>query len=102
MGIYVFASDPIDQAPSRRYSVAEDRRRKFDLHETTRAMREETLTVRLDKSRTGMAASSYIHVDHVGTRVTGIRLTEKGKDRSTLDDLLGDRRRVDTNDRRDK
>ena len=37
-----------------------------------------------------MAASSYIHVDHVGTRVTGIRLTEKGKDRSTLDDLYSE------------
>ena len=49
----------------------------------------ETITHRIDRETTGLKASCYIHAD-LGPdgRVIAIRLTDKGKDDSTLDRLF--------------
>ncbi len=55
-------------------------RRKFS--------RTETVTHKLSRERTGFRSSVFLHVDHIGGRVLALRLSEKGKDDSTLDKLL--------------
>jgi hypothetical protein len=53
----------------------------------------QTTTEEIPRATTGLRGKCYIHVDYLGGRIVGIRLSEKGKDGSTLDDLftaLGD------------
>jgi|TARA_Y100000310_G_C20589548_1_gene767230 hypothetical protein len=55
--------------------------------------RTHTLTQKVSYGETALRASVYIHVDHLDGRVDAIRLSEPGKDNSTLDFLftaLGD------------
>lgn len=56
-------------------------------------MRIETITQEIATSTTGLRGKCFVHVDYIGGRIDGIRLSEKGKDLSTLDLLftaLGD------------
>ena len=55
--------------------------------------RTQSVTHQVSRGRTGLNGKVYVHVEHFGGRISGIRLSEKGKDGSTLDDLfnaLGD------------
>ena len=55
--------------------------------------RTQSVTHEVSRVRTGLNGKVYVHVEHFGGRIVGIRLSEKGKDGSTLDDLfnaLGD------------
>lgn len=55
-------------------------RRKFS--------RSEMITHKISRERSGFRSSVFLHVDHIGSRVLAVRLSEKGKDDSTLDKLL--------------
>ena len=49
----------------------------------------ETYTAKIGGERTGLRSSIFLHIDHDGRGfVHGVRLSEKGKDGSTLDQLL--------------
>jgi UDP-glucose 4-epimerase len=53
----------------------------------------ETITQEVGKDLTGLRGKCFIHVDHANGHIDAIRLSEKGKDSSTLDNLftaLGD------------
>ena len=53
----------------------------------------ETLTQEIPRISTGLNGKCFVHVDHHRGRVDAVRLSEKGKDGSTLDHLftaLGD------------
>jgi hypothetical protein len=57
------------------------------------ATRLQTITQEVPREVTGLRGKCFVHVDHLGGRIVGIRLSEKGKDGSTLDELfsaLGD------------
>lgn len=51
-------------------------------------MRTETVTHKLSRERTGFRSSIFLHIDHADGIPLAIRLSEKGKDDSTLDKLL--------------
>ena len=52
-------------------------------------MRLETITQEIEKDRTGLKGKCFVHVDHDGQgRIDAIRLSEKGRDGSTLDDVF--------------
>lgn len=48
----------------------------------------ETVTQKIGPAQTGFKASVFLHIDHLDGKVLGVRLSEKGKDGSTLDRLL--------------
>jgi hypothetical protein len=48
----------------------------------------ETITQEIGKELTGLKGKCFIHVDHVNGRVDAIRLSEKGKDGGTLDNVF--------------
>jgi len=48
----------------------------------------ETITQEVPGTVTGLRGKCYIHVDYLDKKIVGIRLSEKGKDGSTLDDLF--------------
>ena len=50
--------------------------------------RTQSVTHEVSRVRTGLNGKVYVHVEHFGGRIMGIRLSEKGKDGSTLDDLF--------------
>jgi hypothetical protein len=53
----------------------------------------ETITQEISKEATGLSGKCFVHVDHVGTRIDGVRFSEKGKEGAGLDDVftaLGD------------
>ena len=50
--------------------------------------RTQSVTHEVSRGRTGLNGKVYVHVEHFGGRISGIRLSEKGKDGSTLDDLI--------------
>lgn len=54
----------------------------------TEPSRTQTVTQKIDGRRTGFKGSIFVHVDHLDGRVVAVRLSEKGKDDSTLDRLL--------------
>lgn len=47
-----------------------------------------TVTQKIGGERTGFAASVFLHVDHDGPEIIGIRFSENRRDGSTLDRLL--------------
>jgi hypothetical protein len=53
----------------------------------------ETITQEISKEATGLSGKCFVHVDHANGRIDAIRLSEKGKDGNTLDEVftaLGD------------
>jgi hypothetical protein len=48
----------------------------------------QTITQEVPGTVTGLRGKCYVHVDYLGKKIVGIRLSEKGKDGSTLDDLF--------------
>ena len=49
----------------------------------------ETVTEKIDKARTGLRASLFVHVDFKDDgRVHAVRFSEKGKENSALDRIL--------------
>ena len=50
----------------------------------------QTITEKIDRKVTGLAGSLFVHVDfNAAGAVDAVRFSEKGKDDSTLDNILG-------------
>ena len=50
----------------------------------------QTITGKIDRTITGLAGSLFVHVDFdAAGGVDAVRFSEKGKDDSTLDNILG-------------
>lgn len=59
----------------------------------THRSRSLTITHEIPQEVTGLRGKCFVHMDHMDGKILGIRLSEKGKDDSTLDRLfhvLGD------------
>lgn len=50
--------------------------------------RTETITQKIPRAVTGLNGSLFVHVDHLGGRLIGVRFSEKSKDENTLDTVL--------------